>query len=474
MTALKDKLTRRKGLLAISLGLVVLLVAAACGGGGDNNGVEPTTVPSGSAGDTLEDETTKKNGDSLVDDATNHPPTADFVFDPQAVPIGDNFETVVTFNATGSDPDGDQLSYEWAFQGGRPTAATGGVATTTFPGAAPYEVTLTVSDGRGSEFTVTKVVPNVQIPNGDSVGVEDSPTLEGPSVHPDDEVSEKLEDETTKKNGDSLVDDATNHPPTADFVFDPQAVPIGDNFETVVTFNATGSDPDGDQLSYEWAFQGGRPTAATGGVATTTFPGAAPYEVTLTVSDGRGSEFTVTKVVPNVQIPNGDSVGVEDSPTLEGPSVHPDDEVSEKSESMDQTELSLTDQDKAAIIRLSLERALVAKEIPDYGLWHAGKDSVVLSTENLDVALVPKLPNIDLIILGPDDIQIKADAEGDFMYLRFSELKVGDAEVQVDLGNWWAVGKDSKVQHLSGGFFTLEYEKVSGEWVGTVLAVALS
>jgi len=179
-------------------------------------------------------------------------------------------------------------------------------------------------------------------------------------------------------------------------------------------------------------------------------------------------------IVHNVEIPDRDSMGVEDSPTLEGPSVHPDDEVSEKSESMDQTELSLTDQDKAAIIRLSLERALVAKEIPDYGLWHAGKDSVVLSTENLDVALVPKLPNIDLIILGPDDIPIKADAEGDFMYLRFSELKVGDAEVQVDLGNWWAVGKDSKVQHLSGGFFTLEYEKVSGEWVGTVLAVALS
>ncbi len=69
MTALKDKLTRQKGLLLISLGSVVLLVAAACGGGGDNNGVEPTTVPSGNAGDTLEDETTKKNGDSLVDDA---------------------------------------------------------------------------------------------------------------------------------------------------------------------------------------------------------------------------------------------------------------------------------------------------------------------------------------------------------------------------------------------------------------------
>ena len=83
MTALKGKLTRQKGLLVISLGLVVLLVAAACGGGGDNSGpsadsdqrpglgrppdfVEPTTVPSENVGDTLDDETTKKNGDSTV------------------------------------------------------------------------------------------------------------------------------------------------------------------------------------------------------------------------------------------------------------------------------------------------------------------------------------------------------------------------------------------------------------------------
>jgi len=174
-------------------------------------------------------------------------------------------------------------------------------------------------------------------------------------------------------------------------------------------------------------------------------------------------------IVHNVEIPDDGSVEVEDSPTLEGP-----DNGGEELESMDQTDLSLTDQDKATIIRLSLERALVAKEIPDYALWHAGKNIVVLSTDNLDVAVVPELPNIDLIIIGTDDIQIKADAEGDFMYLRFGEPNVGDAGVQVDLGNWWAVGKDSDVQHLSGGFFTLEYQRVSGEWVGTVLAVALS
>ena len=210
-------------------------------------------------------------------------------------------------------------------------------------------------------------------------------------------------------------------------------------------------------------------------VGVTAAVGAIVAASTLAATGGGSNTLAQADELINGPVVQSDE-GIEpnDPSTLEVPIVGSGDE-GENSESMSQTELTLTNQDRAAIIRLSLERALVAKEIPDYDLWHAGKDSVVLSPENLDDVLVPtELPNVDLIILGPDDIQIKADAEGNFMYLRFGKLKVGDAEVQVDLGNWWAVGKDSKVQNLSGGFFTLAYQKVSGEWVGTVLAVALS
>ena len=140
MFGLKN-LTKKSGLGIMSLLFVVVLVTAACSSGSDNPASGSTTTPSG------------------VEDDVNLPPTADFSFAPPTVPIGDDFQTVVTFDATGSDPEGDQLSYEWFFQGGRPAAATGRVATTTFPGARPYEVTLTVSDGLGREFTVRKVVP---------------------------------------------------------------------------------------------------------------------------------------------------------------------------------------------------------------------------------------------------------------------------------------------------------------------------
>ena len=64
-----------------------------------------------------------------------------------------------SFLAMASDSDGDELTYEWAFTGGRPPTATGDEVTTYFPGIADYEVTLTVTDGRGGEAVVTHIVP---------------------------------------------------------------------------------------------------------------------------------------------------------------------------------------------------------------------------------------------------------------------------------------------------------------------------
>ena len=94
---------------------------------------------------------------SPTPDTDNRAPEADFVWHPDVVPEGDNYQTAFHFMAMASDPDGDDLTYEWVFTGGRPATASGENVQTYFPGIADYEVTLTVSDGRGQAVVVHSV-----------------------------------------------------------------------------------------------------------------------------------------------------------------------------------------------------------------------------------------------------------------------------------------------------------------------------
>lgn len=118
----------------------------------------------------------------------------------------------------------------------------------------------------------------------------------------------------------------------------------------------------------------------------------------------------------------------------------------------------ITDEDIPEIVRLTLERALVDGKIPAYEMIK-DNESIVLSTENIDLSLIPKLPGVNFTLLSRDEIQEKADREGDFLYLRFHQLKIEDFKVLISLDNTWAVSKDSKVLYLCGGGFTIEYTK---------------
>lgn len=125
--------------------------------------------------------------------------------------------------------------------------------------------------------------------------------------------------------------------------------------------------------------------------------------------------------------------------------------------------------DMIEIIRLSLTIALVDKRIPDYRLIK-DKENIVLSTENIVRDLVPEIFGVNLIILEPDEIQLKADREGDFLYLRFTKLEFqNDRNAIVHLDNMWMKSKTSPYTYLSGGGLALAYSKESGIWNSTVL-----
>jgi hypothetical protein len=96
------------------------------------------------------------------DESGEGAPTASFSASPSSVPAGDNHQTIVTLDGSASsDPEGDVLSYSWnvpsgTFVGG--TSSSSEIAQVTFPGAAPYTVTLTVTDPDGNDDSTSVTV----------------------------------------------------------------------------------------------------------------------------------------------------------------------------------------------------------------------------------------------------------------------------------------------------------------------------
>lgn len=100
--------------------------------------------------------------DGGTDPQENRAPNAVIMADPTVVGAGDNHATVVTLNGTGSsDPDGDTLSFFWTVPSGQfvnGTSATDPSVQVTFPGTAPYTVTLVVNDGKGGTDTASVLI----------------------------------------------------------------------------------------------------------------------------------------------------------------------------------------------------------------------------------------------------------------------------------------------------------------------------
>lgn len=141
--------------------------------------------------------------------------------------------------STSSDPDGDALTFAWAFGDG----ATGAGATTahTYARAGTYAVTLTVSDARQSATSTQSVTATA--PNG---------------------------------------------VPVAAFAASIARLALSVD-------GSASSDPDGDALSYAWVFGDG--ATATGRTAGHSYASAGTYTVVLTVSDGRASSSATKSVI---------------------------------------------------------------------------------------------------------------------------------------------------------------------------------
>ena len=162
----------------------------------------------------------------------------------------------IVCNAT--DRDGDELSYNWSASEGGITGEGATVTWTAPRFEGSYNITVTVTDGRGGEDTDYVII---------TVRANKSPTIT------------------------SLIADA-------DWTF-----PLG---SLQVTCDA--SDPDGDELSYEWSASGGNITG-TGPEVTWTAPQeVGVYNITIVVRDSYGGSDTRTVPI---------SVAPEEPPIIE-------------------------------------------------------------------------------------------------------------------------------------------------------------
>src|SRR6266566_6696365 len=173
-------------------------------------------------------------------------PRAAFLFAPAAIYIG----VAVTFNgSTSTDSDGTIVTYNWTFGDG--AIVTGPVVTHAYGSKGTFTASLVVVDDAGLSNQTTATI------------------------------------------------DVRNRAPQMSS--SPGLGPVTVNTGATQTFTVTGSDPDGDALTYIWRVDG----SVVGNANVFTFTGTTPgtHTVNVTVSDGSlavSREWTVTVASPSL------------------------------------------------------------------------------------------------------------------------------------------------------------------------------
>lgn len=265
--------------------------------------------------------------------AKNQPPTVNCAASTGSVVQNES----VTIRANASDPDDDALTYSWTSTGGQ---VSGSGDTVSFRAAEPgkYTITVKVSDGRQSvecsrEITVTKkagVAPTVSVEPatfsllpGESANLRCAASdannapltyswtvngqklaAEGPQVTFGSEGRNPgaYEVACTVSNGElsatasskGTIRQRENRNPTIQCQTTTVDVASGKSVE----LSASASDPDGDNLTYNWSAPGG---AVNGNGSKATFNAsgvkAGRYSVTVGVDDGRGGKASCNMTV---------------------------------------------------------------------------------------------------------------------------------------------------------------------------------
>ncbi|WP_426625424.1 PKD domain-containing protein [Leifsonia sp. McL0607] len=260
---------------------------------------------------------TTSQGVSVVAPPPNQPPVASFT-------SSSTYLAAAFDGTTSSDPDGTVASWAWGFGDG--STGTGSTVSHTYATAGTYQVTLTVTDDKGAQTSVTN--PITVVANQPPVAAFTSSVTNlaasfdgSTSSDPDGTVASYAWDFGDGATGTgatashtyatagaftvtlTVIDNAggTNqiqHPVTT--TLPPNQSPVASFTASaaglaVAVNGSASSDPDGTVASYAWDFGDGG--TATGATANHTYATSGTYTVTLTVTDNQGATATTTKLV---------------------------------------------------------------------------------------------------------------------------------------------------------------------------------
>lgn len=236
----------------------------------------------------------------------------------------------VDFKGSGSDADGDKLSYMWNFGDGN--SAEGSCVSHTYEKAGTYKATLVVNDGTNAACNMDSASINVILSKapqanagndvkecvGGTIRFDGSASVvDGPADYTwdfGDGTSAKgvsathnyakggkyyatlTVDNGECKSSDSVIVDLNSQPKAA--LTGPSVVCLGDK----VVFDACAStDPDGDRLTYTWDF-GDNEQMVGGCSECRVYEQSGTFTVKVRVDDGKGTPCSIDTASMNIRV----------------------------------------------------------------------------------------------------------------------------------------------------------------------------
>ena len=125
---------------------------------------------------------------------------------------------------------------------------------------------------------------------------------------------------------------------------------------------------------------------------------------------------------------------------------------------------ALTKAEKAELVTSSVRRILGDKLLRKY-LSIKDHETIFLSPKNIDEKLI-RIPGVDIIFIKPEDIQGRADREGEIFYFECDELKSEGGQVVVII-SYNIKAKLNKSFTPCCGSVVFYYQKSEGKWEST-------